>query len=109
MEGDGILLGYLLIDVTELCIELAGFSGGSRRDLEEFVVGVGEESGKAPDILTKLPAVEEANVVESTTNSVKVVSSTIHGLSVLRLESTLAVAYICLCISGRVCCWRVAD
>jgi hypothetical protein len=73
MEGDGLLLGHLLIDMTESCIELTGFSGGSRRDLEESVVGAGEESGRAPDIFTELPIVEEATVVESTTKPVKVV------------------------------------
>jgi hypothetical protein len=61
------------MDMTESCIELAGFSGGSRRDLEESVVGAGEESGRAPDIFTELSTVEEAAVVESTTKPVKVV------------------------------------
>jgi hypothetical protein len=58
--------------MPESCKELAGFSGGSRRDLDESVVGAGEDSGRAPDILTELQAVEEALVDESTTKSVKV-------------------------------------
>lgn len=62
----------MLIDTTESCIELAGFSGGTRRDLDEFMVGAGEESGRAPDILTELRSAEEAAVDESTTKSVKV-------------------------------------
>ena len=109
MEGDGTLLGYSLIDMTESCMELAGFSGGSRRDLEESVVGAGEESGKAPDIFTELLTVEEATVVESTTNSVKVVGPAIHGWSALRLECTWSDAHICLYASGRVRGWKVID
>lgn len=66
--------------MTESCIELAGFSGGSRRDLDESVVGAGDESGRAPDILTELRAAEEAAVDESTTKSVKVVCPAVCGL-----------------------------
>ena len=66
--------------MTESCIELSGFSGGSRRDLDEFVVGAGEECGRAPDILTELPVVEEATVDESTTKSVKVSCPAVRGL-----------------------------
>jgi hypothetical protein len=109
MEGDGILLGHSLIDTTELCIELAGSSGCSRRDLEESVVGAGEESDRAPDILTELPTVEEATVVESTKSSVKVVGSAIHGSSALHRESILSDAYIWSCASGRVCGRRMTD
>lgn len=85
MDGDGTLLGYLLTDMTESCIELSGFSGGSRWDLEQSLVGAGEESGKAPDILTELAGVDEATVVESTMKSVKVVSPAVCNLSALRL------------------------
>jgi hypothetical protein len=109
MEGDEILVGCSLVDTTELCIELAGFSGGSRRDLEESVVGAGEESGRAPDILTELPTVEEATVVESTTSWVKVVGSAIHASSALRRESILSDAYIWSCASGRVSGLRMTD
>jgi hypothetical protein len=109
MEGDGILLGYSLIDMTELCMELAGFSGGSRRDLEESVVGAGGESGKAPDILTELPTVEEATVVDSTMSSVEIVGSAIHGSSALYRDSILSDAYIWSCASGRVCGRRMTD
>lgn len=66
--------------MTESCTELAGFFGGSRRDLDESVVGAGEESGRAPDILTELRAVEEATVDESTTKSVKVVCPAVCDL-----------------------------
>ena len=64
------MLGYLLTDMTESCIGLTGFSGGSRCDLEESLVGVGEEPGRAPDILTDLPGVEGAAVLDSTMKSV---------------------------------------
>lgn len=69
-DGDGTLLGSLLIDMTESCIELAGCSGGSRRDLKELLVGAGEESGRAPDIFTELPDVEGTAVLDSTMRSV---------------------------------------
>jgi hypothetical protein len=103
MDGDGTLLGYLLTDMTESCIELSGFSGGSRWDLEESLVGAGEESGKAPDILTELAGVDEATVVESTMKSVKVVSPAVCDLSALRLRIISSAAYICSCASDRVC------
>lgn len=69
-DGDGTLLGSLLIDMTESCIELAGCSGGSRCDLEELLAGAGEESGRAPDIFTELPGVEGTAVLDSTMKSV---------------------------------------
>lgn len=69
-DGDSTLLGSLLIDITESCIELAGFSGSSRCDLEELLAGAGEESGRAPDIFTELPDVEGTAVLDSTRKSV---------------------------------------
>lgn len=70
IDGDATLLGNLLIDMTESCTELAGFSGGSRRNLEEVPMGAGEESGRAPDIFTELSGDEGTAVLASTMKSV---------------------------------------
>lgn len=70
MDGEGTLLGNPLIDMTESCTELAGFSGGSKRILEELPMGAGEESGRAPDIFTEFCADEGTAVLASTMKSV---------------------------------------
>jgi hypothetical protein len=96
-------VGHLLIDITESCIELGGFSGGSSRDLEESLVGAGEESGRAPDIFTELSTAEEAAVVESTTKPVKAAGPAVRHLLALRWQFISSTAYISLCISDRAC------